>query len=582
MKKIFTFLLSMLLILSLIPCFSLVSSLHEKEKLHISFSQFSEEELTEMTTGEDGYHIAVFVAFSYENMNDEALASLSTEAKRTAVSEYYRPRNEAVLDELGLQASASYYAPFAEIVYENIDAFRASEKLLRKVSRNTKIEGISADLRKFEECGVRADDYTNSDDLYQMSQALADVGITSNSFNSPYIRIGLLELGYPTISSAFPNSLTFAGEPESTLHHASKVCTVLSDIVPNARFYCIGVGQTMPLTDGFNWLISQNVDIINMSMTEKMNYNILQNLPDYQRASYDYASRYVDGLIYQTGCQIVIGAGNDGDSSEEEPLREGLIISPAYGANCITVGSSNKNNQVSYFSSYFCSAPKINKPDIVAPGERLINSALSTYILPHVESSETSISGTSFSAPMVVGIAARLLQEFPMLKQKPILLKAILMESCTKLNGQTDELDFYAGAGKVNYANARAIAQNTCRYDSVPRSDIDANGISFYPVVPSGQKLRIRMAIEIPGDTSTYSPDIQTNVVMSYYRIVVQNLQGTETYLTTTIGDSTEYLTYTNQSGAIKTLKVTIIALGNSNNGEVIAYTHNMGTCYTP
>ena len=85
MKKIFTFLLSMLLILSLIPCFSLVSSLHEKEKLHISFSKFSEEELTEMTTGEDGYHIAVFVAFSYENMNDEALASLSTEAKRTAV-----------------------------------------------------------------------------------------------------------------------------------------------------------------------------------------------------------------------------------------------------------------------------------------------------------------------------------------------------------------------------------------------------------------------------------------------------------------------------------------------------------------
>ncbi|RZV38481.1 MAG: hypothetical protein EX272_02575 [Chromatiales bacterium] len=165
--------------------------------------------------------------------------------------------------------------------------------------------------------------------------------------------------------------------------------------------------------------------------------------------------------LWDSGIVVAVAAGNYG--------REGYfsITSPANSRKVITVGSLTDNNtgddySDDYVSTFSSRGPSIgdhvSKPDLVAPGNRLIaaspkNSYLELLLPGLVVACTTqdacddnymTMSGTSMATPMVAAAAALMLEKDPTLS--PATVKARLMRSSKKL----DEAPVVAGAGLLD------------------------------------------------------------------------------------------------------------------------------------
>jgi serine protease AprX len=156
--------------------------------------------------------------------------------------------------------------------------------------------------------------------------------------------------------------------------------------------------------------------------------------------------REVDRLVASGVC-VVVAAGNTGygaardTAGREMRLGFGMTINdPGNAARGITVGSTSVNpysSGVSYFSSKGPTGDGRLKPDLVAPGERVV-SAGAGYLLEkaraHVaDAAYVEDSGTSMSAPHVSGVAAGFLSVHREFIGKPDDLKRILMDTASDL-----------------------------------------------------------------------------------------------------------------------------------------------------
>ena len=165
--------------------------------------------------------------------------------------------------------------------------------------------------------------------------------------------------------------------------------------------------------------------------------------------------------LWDSGIVVAVAAGNYG--------REGYfsITSPGNSRKVITVGSLTDNNtgddySDDYVSTYSSRGPTagdhVSKPDLVAPGNRLVaasppGSYLET-LLPGLvvpcsiqdvcKDNYMTMSGTSMATPLVAATAALMLEKDPTLS--PATVKARLMRSAQKL----DESPVVAGAGLLD------------------------------------------------------------------------------------------------------------------------------------
>jgi serine protease AprX len=153
-----------------------------------------------------------------------------------------------------------------------------------------------------------------------------------------------------------------------------------------------------------------------------------------------------------SGVVVVAAAGNlgwqsmDGEKSAFSRYNAISITDPGNAEAVITVGSTHRFRPHSYGVSYFSSRGPTgdgrNKPDLVAPGEKIRST------LPDGEWGTKD--GTSMAAPHVSGAAALLMGRYNELIGDPARIKHILCESATDLGRER----YFQGAGMLDVLRA--------------------------------------------------------------------------------------------------------------------------------
>jgi subtilisin family serine protease len=152
---------------------------------------------------------------------------------------------------------------------------------------------------------------------------------------------------------------------------------------------------------------SVGVDVINSSL----GYAVfdLSEL-DHTHAQLDGKTIFVTRaaqMAADKGIFVCNSAGNEGDKAWM------TINAPADAADLLTVGAINIQHQIAAFSSLGYTADNRVKPDVVAVGQNTV--LLNMY-------GQVSLgSGTSFSSPLMAGMATCLWQALPQLTNKDLL-----------------------------------------------------------------------------------------------------------------------------------------------------------------
>lgn len=189
-----------------------------------------------------------------------------------------------------------------------------------------------------------------------------------------------------------------------------------------------------------------NIKVINLSLGR----------PVFESYTVDPLCQAVE-QAWKAGIVVVVAAGNSGRNNSAGTNGYATINAPGNDPYVITVGAmkteGTPNRSDDKIASYSSKGPTlvdhIVKPDIVAPGNRVVSVLASTASLPHTypqtlipmnyyESNGGStpssdyfvLSGTSMATPVVSGAVALMLQQDPWLD--PDTIKARLMKTATK------------------------------------------------------------------------------------------------------------------------------------------------------
>jgi subtilisin family serine protease len=164
--------------------------------------------------------------------------------------------------------------------------------------------------------------------------------------------------------------------------------------------------------------------------------------------------------LWQQGVLVCLAAGNEGYAvlaGDEGDIPTNMDLSigdPANLEEAIAVGSVHKTNPhtygISYFSSRGPTADGRRKPDVVAPGEKILSarhdwraSGTDSYKL---EELYVAMSGTSMATPHVSGVLAAFLSLRREFIGYPERVKAMLMAGCVDLRRDP----YMQGAGLPN------------------------------------------------------------------------------------------------------------------------------------
>ena len=214
--------------------------------------------------------------------------------------------------------------------------------------------------------------------------------------------------------------------------HATEVAGVLGSAHNTQRGIAYGAeivsANALSLAEPFviaasDWAIEQGVDIINASFGTICGNRDIQSI-----------DKYFDWVVWNKKKTVTVSSGNLYPSCASNYN----VSSPGKAYNVITVGAKDDRNTAtttddvkddifSYFSLYI--DPVTNsenrlKPEVVAPGQQIQSTSTTS---PWI--TDSGVNGTSFSAPIVAGEAALMMQRTSWLKYSPEAVKAGIMST---------------------------------------------------------------------------------------------------------------------------------------------------------
>jgi serine protease AprX len=233
-------------------------------------------------------------------------------------------------------------------------------------------------------------------------------------------------------------------------HGAEVLSTIASEsfnlmgTAPHAMFYLLRTEDAeseCPVEED-NWVAaaefadSAGADIINTSL----------GYATFDNPKYNYSYPDMNGITARIsraaeiaaskGIIVVVSAGNSGDDNWH------YISTPADAKNIISVGAVTSSKTKAAFSAFGPSSDGRVKPEIMAMGQMTI-----AEIQPGIYG---TVSGTSFSAPIITGITACLLQAFPSVTSLKI------RDAIIKTSNQFNYPDSLYGYGIPDYEKAYA------------------------------------------------------------------------------------------------------------------------------
>jgi len=168
----------------------------------------------------------------------------------------------------------------------------------------------------------------------------------------------------------------------------------------------------------------------------------------------------------RSGVVVVVAAGNTGygyaDTLDRGSVAAGLSLSindPGNADRAITVGSTHRDMPhvygVSYFSSKGPTGDGRPKPDLVAPGEKIISCGAGAALDAARSATQSDAlyvedSGTSMAAPHVSGAIAAFLSIRREYIGQSEEVKRIFMKAATDLNRER----YFQGAGLIDLMRA--------------------------------------------------------------------------------------------------------------------------------
>ncbi|MBR2891490.1 MAG: S8 family serine peptidase [Bacilli bacterium] len=300
--------------------------------------------------------------------------------------------------------------------------------------------------------------------------------LTEGTLRGNGVKVGVLDTGIVDVDAeSFVNtSIVVRNHPlfiETEREHSTLMAALIAGrqgVAPNATIYSVQAFNN--LSGELDWLIEQEVDVVNMSISSE------------KEGTYNSNAALVDYMVWAYGITACTAAGN---CEFDDP--EKLVGDLGMAYNAISVGWSTSNNGP---CNSFCynTLNGVDKPTIGAYGSN-------TIILDEA----TTISGTSVSTALTTGVVALLMELDLTLKLYPAKVTALLAASSRFLdyNGShslDSGMDQYLGAGLVDFVRAKECINNIIHYqfsgNASPTDILSTNNISW----SSGQFLRMAIS----------------------------------------------------------------------------------------
>lgn len=314
---------------------------------------------------------------------------------------------------------------------------------------------------------------SNSSDYYILN-AVESVNlpedIRTNTGDGAGVNVGLLDDGIVDTSLNYFSDANILCRDhwfyiENIGDHATSMAGIITGtygMAPNCNLY--SVEQFGSFTGELDWLLDQNVDVINMSFGYTSN-----------PGTYDEKSALVDELIWNYGVTCCVAAGNYNSDNE------GYVTNPALAYNALTVGAGTALNNIQNLDCYKVHTD-VDKPTIISHSEIIAMAEV------------PPANGSSAATACTTGVVAGLMKCIPILKLYPAMVTALITATSYGEGFSfplTSNLNPLYGAGFLDADKAHSTIMN-CHYSTTNSSQGDMSFVFEYEeFFLQGEEIRI-------------------------------------------------------------------------------------------